>query len=247
MHRQNHENIRRELINEFGEGNAAAKVQNVIELGDSPFSILAFHNKFLRQVRRAFVIGSYYAALTGACALGERILNHLVLSLRDSYKSTSEYKRVYRKSSFDNWDIAINTLEAWGVLLPDAVADYRRLAEIRNRAIHFDPSTDDNDRELALEAMRTLSRIIDKQFIAFGVRPWFITGTPGVSFIKKQAESNPFVRTIYLPNCVLVGALHTLELQSTPNGRTSIVRDDHDYEQREISDDEFADMVNNVR
>jgi hypothetical protein len=73
---------------------------------------VAFHNVFFNQVRDSFVIGSYYPALTAACALGERILNHLVLGLRDSFRTAEEYKRVYRKDSFDNWMIPIDVLEA---------------------------------------------------------------------------------------------------------------------------------------
>jgi hypothetical protein len=92
--------------------------------------------------------------------------------------------------------VAIDTFDAWKVLLPNSVANYRRLAEIRNRAIHFDPDTDHNDRELALEAIQTLSKIIDEQFTVFGIRPWFIPETPGVSFIKKEAEADPFIRTV---------------------------------------------------
>jgi hypothetical protein len=244
MHRQNKENIRRRLILEFGEAAAEEKIKNFLELGNAPFSIIAFHNRFLRQIRTAFVMGSYYPALTSACALGERVLNHLLLSLRDFFKSTPEYKRVYRKSSFDDWSLAINTLEAWGVLLPSAIADYRRLLNIRNRTIHFDPATDQDDRGLALSAVQLLSNIISAQFIAFGIRPWFIEGTPGVSFIKKAAEVEPFVRTVYLPNCVLVGPNHRLEPQFTPAGTNWIVNDDHDYPNQEISDEQFAQVFN---
>ena len=60
-----------------------------------------------------------YPALTGACALGERILNYLILNLRDDFHSTPEYKQVYRKDSFDQWDAPINALASWGVLLPE--------------------------------------------------------------------------------------------------------------------------------
>ena len=216
MHRQNHARLVQGVVSEFGEMNAGAKIQNLIELGNSPFSIIAFHNKFFRQVRSAFVIGAYYPALTGCCALGERILNQLLLTLRDSYRSTPEFKKVFRKSSFDNWQLAIDTLEAWAVLLPNAVSSYRSLSEIRNRAIHFMPDTDHNDRELALEAIQTLSKVIDEQFTVFGIRPWFIPGTPGVNFIRKESEADPFVRTIYLPNCALVGPHHTLESRAGP-------------------------------
>jgi hypothetical protein len=245
MHRQNHERLVKRFVFEFGEWNAEAKKQNFIELGNAPFSIIAFHNKFFRQVRYAFVIGAYYPALTGACALGERILNQLLLNLRDFYRTTPEYKNVYRKSSFDNWQVAIDTLDAWKVLLPDSVANYRRLAEIRNRVIHFNPDTDHNDRELAFESIQTLSKIIDEQFTVFGIRPWFIPGTPGVSFIKKEAEAEPFIRTVYLPNCALVGPYHTLEVETMPEGTRWIVHDEYSYEQKEISDEEFIELVNN--
>jgi hypothetical protein len=40
-----------------------------------------------------------------------------VLGLRDEFKKSLEYKRIYKKKSFDDWDLAINTLETWGVLL----------------------------------------------------------------------------------------------------------------------------------
>ena len=239
LHQRNKENTVKGLINEFGNFNSEAKIQNFIDLGNAPHSIISNHNKFLRQVRNAFIIGSYYPALTGACALGERILNNLLIKLRDYYKSTPEYKNVYRKNSFDNWKVVIDTLAAWKVLLPNAVADFTKLSVIRNKAIHFDPNTDNNDRELSLEAIKILSKIIDEQFTAFGNRPWFISGTLGVCFIKKDAENIPFVKEIYLPNCALVGKHHSLEIRETSEGMFVIVNDEYEYEQKEVSDEEF--------
>src|SRR6266542_1073426 len=125
QHRRNREQTVQELSVQFGAYGADAKRQNFIDLGPKPFSILAFHNRFLEQVRVAFIIGAYYPELTGACALGARILNQLILTLRDEFKSTAHYKRVYKKDSFDNWDLAIDTLEAWDVLLPEAVKEFR--------------------------------------------------------------------------------------------------------------------------
>lgn len=118
LHKQNKEKTREELIEEYGSAFAEVKIQNLVDLGDAPFSILAFHNKFLHQIRQAFMIGSYYPALTSACSLGERILNHLLLNLRDFYRSEPNYKKIYRKSSFDNWQLVIGTLEDWQILLP---------------------------------------------------------------------------------------------------------------------------------
>jgi len=237
----NKNQIKEGIIAEFGAYSAFDKIKNFIDLGAYPISILAFHNKFLHQARRAFVIGAYYPALTSACALGERILNQLILHLREYFKATQEYKNVYRKNSFDNWDLAIDTLTAWQILLPDVVKLFQELKEIRHRSIHFNPETDTNDRELSLDSMLKLSKIIQRQFSALGTQPWFIEGIPGAAYIKRESQDSPFVKEIILPNCSLVGPLHTLE--KSPKGW--VVHDNHEYEDRELSDQEFAELLKN--
>jgi len=237
------ESIKEGLIAEYGAIGAFKKINNFIELDANPISIIAFHNKFLRQVRSAYVVGSYYAALTGACALGERILNHLILRLRDCHKGTDEYKKVYRKDSFDNWDLGINTLEAWEVLLPNVVKSFWELKEIRNKSIHFNPETDSNDKELSLEAISKLKEVVAGQFSGFGTQPWFIEGIKGACYIKSEFEEKPFVKEIVITNCVKVGHLHTLE-----HGHNGwVVHDSHDYAKIEISDERFAELMNNPR
>ncbi len=196
------------LVAEFGELNKDAKLANFIALDTKPFSILAFHNRFFAQVRNSFVMGAYYPALVGACALGERILNHLLLALRDDYKGTPEYKRVFGKDSFDDWTIPIDVLNAWGVLLSDVIENFLKLKDMRNRAIHFRLETDHNDREPALEALNCIRAIIGSQFASLGTQPWFMTGIPGEIYIKQAWEEKPFIRKIYLPNCALVGPKH---------------------------------------
>jgi hypothetical protein len=219
---------------QFGAYAADRKRQNFIDLGPKPFSILAFHNRFLEQVRTAFIMGAYYPALTGACALGERILNQLILTLRDDFKSSPQYKRVYNKDSFDNWDLAIETLEAWDVLLPDAAKEFRALRDRRNEAIHFRPDVDKNDRDLALAAIRSLGSIVGTQFAAWGRQPWFITGVPGEIYIKKDWESRPFIQKVYLPNCKAVGPRHRVE------SVVPWVIKDEEYDECEITDEEFC-------
>jgi hypothetical protein len=226
------------LLEEYGSHLAELKLQNFIELGPMPISILAFHNEFLHQVRTAFVMGAYYPALTAACALGERILNRLILLLRDDFAETPEYKRVYKKDSFDNWNLAISTLNSWGVLRPEAVDTFKKLSSIRNRTIHFNPETDKNAPALALEAIRLLNTIIEVQFSAFGPLPWFIVEIRGECYIKKEAERLPFVQKVYLPKCCLVGPRHSLEFDQTKF--RFIVHDNFEYDEREISDTEFA-------
>lgn len=241
QHYKNRANTTLGLKAEFGELYSDAKIQNFIDLDAKPISVIAFHNAFFAQVRTAFVMGAYYPALTGACALGERILNHLILSLREEYRSTSEYKAVYRKDSFDDWAVAIDTLVAWNVLLPKAVDDYRSLMQQRHRAIHFRPETDQNARGLALEAIKSLQSIIGEQFSGFGPQPWFITMIPGEIYIKKEWETRPFIATVYLPNAALVSHRHRIEAISP---QVKIVDPDRDSNGAEVSDQEFSDLRN---
>ncbi|MBE4112141.1 hypothetical protein HJ114_24250 [Vibrio parahaemolyticus] len=100
QHRKNQERTIKGLVTEFGEYAIEQKVNNFKELKFKPFSVAAFHNKFLEQVRRSYVMGCYYPALTGACALGERILNHMVLLLRDYHKDAPEYKKTLSQTVF---------------------------------------------------------------------------------------------------------------------------------------------------
>lgn len=125
---------------------------------------------------------------------------------------------------------------SWSVLLPEAAEAFRELWLVRNRTIHFHPATDDNDRSLALEAIGLLDRIINAQFATMGLQPWFIPDTPGESFIRLQWENQPFIRKIYLPNCVHVGPACRF-LQVSPE---LVVQDSSDYPANEISDEEFA-------
>jgi len=239
--KSNKEQIVAGLAAELGPIGLHRKVQDFIDIGAAPISLIAFHNRFFRQIRYAFTIGAYYPALTASCALGERILNHLILLLRDDFRNTREYKQVYRKGSFDNWDLAIDTLEKWCVLLPNVAVAYRELRDIRHKSLHFNPETDQNDRLLSLEAINKLTEIISGQFSGFGPQPWYIEGTFGAAFVGKASEQEPFVHRVVLPNCRLVGYLHLLQLG--PAGW--IVMDEHLYEDREVSDEEFRELYNN--
>jgi hypothetical protein len=240
QHRQNKDADLKNLVSSYGIEQREAKLQNFIEFGVKPISIFAFHNPFFEQIRTAFVMGAYYPALTAACALGERILNHLILILRDDYKHTPEYKTISRKDSFDNWDVPINTLESWKVLLPDIAEEFRRLKNLRHKVIHFRPEVDRNTRALALESIRCMREIIQNQFSGFGSQPWFITSIPGEIYIKKSWESNPFIQKIYLPNCLSVGPRHKIE-KIIPQ---VVVNDSFQYEEREVTDEEFSELRN---
>ena len=166
----------------------------------------------------------------------------MVISLRNYHKNTPEYKKVYRKNSFDYWPLAIETLESWEELLPEAAAKSRDLNEKRNRAIHFNPETDHNDKELALEAIHLMQEIVDSQFSAFGTQPWYFC-VPGETYIKKEWEENPLIKQIFIPNALLVGPKHKVE-SIMPQ---IVVNDRFEYENKEITDEEYSQLRQNIR
>lgn len=230
----------RAIAFEYGTQYLSVKVDNFAAIGRKPISIVAFHNQFFEEARRAFVHCDYYPSLTGVCALGERILNHLLITFREDFKATPEYKKVYCKNSFDNWDLAIDTLESWGIIRPETATVFRDLKETRNRSLHFRPDLDKNARDEALKAIGQMNKILELQFTSFGNVPWFITEIRGAAYVRKSFEDDPFVKKIVLPNAVYVGSKARIE--HVGNGRWK-VHDGHEYEDKEISDEEFKALV----
>lgn len=237
---RNKEAVQRQLAHQYGERDTERKIADFIALGTKPMSVVAYHNEFFEQIRGAFTMGQYYPALVGACALGERILNHLVIDLRGFFKASPEYKRVWRKDSFDNWDLPIDALEAWDVLLPEATAEFRSLKALRNRSLHFNTETYRTLREDALAAIASMQRIIDLQFGTFGPRPWFIEGTVGHMFVRKEFEKTPLIATYFAPNCAFVGPNFGMRPVEGVWG----VMDVPDYGDGDLSDEEFKDAYN---
>ena len=230
------------IATQYGPSELERKVSDFAALGRRPFSIAFLYNYYEQQIRDSFVFGAYYPSLTAACTLGERILNKLILDLRHDYKSSSNYKKVYRKKSFDKWPAVIDILCEWGILLSNVEIAFRQLGGLRNDAVHYDEDLDKagTDRELALQAISHVTTILSEQFSSFGPQPWFIPGIPGASYIKKEAEDWPFVKRFYLPCCTLVGPDHNVEVYK--NGRL-VIEDPSGYEQREVSDEDFRDML----
>jgi len=238
---KNKEHVKAELARDFGERDLEMKIANFTAIESAPFSILSYHNALFHQVRRSFVIGSYYAALVSACALGERILNHLILDLRDQFRATPQYQKVARKESFDNWTAAIETLVAWDVLLPEAAGEFSALAHLRHRSIHFNPDTYTKLRDDALKAVLHLRKIIEVQFGSFTDAPWFIKGTSGHAFIAQAWEQKPFVKTFVLPTCQFMGPLFAIKFDAQ---HRAVFYDKDDYGDGDWTDEEFAENYN---
>lgn len=243
--RRQYESIVQEIVDRYGRDAVDGKIQNLIDIGAQAFSVVAFHNRFYRQIRHAFVVGAYYPALVAACALGERILNHLVLGLRDDFRTHTNYKTVASGESWNNWDLMIRVLVAWDVLQTEVAHEFRKLKTIRHRTLHFEQALESDDRAQALEAVGCLQSILTLQFGASGNLPWFIPDTSGGTYISKEWEDKPFIRLVYLPNAPKVGPKHRLDISE--DRRRWIVDDSYEYGEAEITDEEFVTLVDEAK
>jgi len=163
-----------------------------------------------------------------------------MILLRSYHKNSPEYKKIYSKKAFDYWPQVIDALESWDELLPEAASKFRGLNTERNKAIHFNPETDQNDKELALVAIHLIQDIVSIQFSSFGEQPWYFC-CPGEMYIKKEWEKKPFVKLILVPNSVLVGPKNYIESMHPK----IVVNDNFEYEEKEITDDEFMELRKN--
>jgi len=234
-----------ELKIRYWEINFDKKLENFKEAGSIPLSVIYYHNNFFSQIRDSFVVWSYYPALTGACSLWERILNHLINELKENFRKDiklPDYKYVYQKKVFysTNWDKMINILNYWNILEEGVFNKFIKLKNIRNlSAVHFNLEIEDifKLREISLDSIKIMHDIINLQFWwIWENKKWLIENTKWVFFIKKEYENYPFVKNIIIPNCVLVWNKHKVECENW----NFIIIDNFDYWDWKISDEEFA-------
>jgi hypothetical protein len=237
-----HENkakVRANLLSEFGCADGERKLENYREMGPAPWSVVFEHTALLRQVRSSFAHGDFYPALVSACALGERLLNQLVLELRSDYANhPATTKRVRRGRPISDWGSLIGVLHEWGVLDEEVRDTYMQLEQLRHTAIHYNPSLSAGGREPALAALRAIQQIVGRVFEPHGGPPRYIADTPGSSYIAREAEEDPLIRRIFLPHCVLVSPVHRFEWQGAVDEWT--IYDDPDYPSDQLTDEEFA-------
>lgn len=238
--RQNQASVREAVLHEFGVRNGEQKIRNFVDIGAAPWSVVALHNIYLAHVRAAFVAASYYPALLGACGLGERILNQLVLTLRVDHAEHEATKRVASKESFDNWKICIDTLNAWGVSTDETAARFTALMRRRHAAVHYRSELDSGDaRDTALQAVMLIGELIEAIFTPLGERPHYFSGPIGRSYVRRGSEDDPFVKHFILPACVLVSPKYRF----VTTGAGLDVYDDPDcgVDEPPLTDEQFAD------
>jgi hypothetical protein len=238
--------IRTGLIHQYGNADHERKIEDFIAMRSAPWSIIDEHNLFLGQIRDSFAFGSYYPALVGACTLGERLLNELVLRLRGDYDDHPATSKVKGSQGFSNWNRCIEALINWTVFDEKTATEFNELSKLRHKSVHFGKHLSGVDgREDALNALRLLQSVVGALFRPLGGPPRFIEGTPGRPFLSLASENEPLIRRFYLPSCVLVSPHHKMEPINFDGGMRFAVFDDDSYQEEfpELSDDEFANHL----
>lgn len=225
----------------YGVSDFDKKFDRWLSIPKPVLSVVSEHTNLLQDIEESYIVGSLYSALTGACCLGERIFNQIILRVRDSYRSDSGYKHIYRKESFDDWEMAIKFLFRWKILGRETKNKYLRLAKLRMDSVHFQNKEQDLSA-MAKEAICLINEIVSDLFElkkekAFII--WF--EVPGELYLRKEAEKLPFIKAFYIPCAPLVGYKHTLE--STSDLKLRIIDKDI-YENEEIADEEFVKLRN---
>ncbi len=225
---------------EYGADGIEKKFKRWRSIPKASLSVVGSHLFFLEQIEKAYVAGAFYSALTAACCFGERIFNEIIQRVGKEYGLVGGFGRLKEKNSHDNWGLCVSALFEWGVISdPEIVKKYLRLAKIRNDVVHFQKKPLDF-QQLSEESMVLIFEVTNH---IFGIGPHkkdtlIYFEVPGELYLRKSAESVPFIRAFFLPHTNLVGFKHRTEYES---GRFRFV-DEEDYGDEEWTDKKFVEM-----
>lgn len=218
----------------YGSANTMEKFDRWYSLNPPDLCAPVSYHELMREVEGAYIRGDYYPALTSACCLGERILNHLAIELKEYYSSSPHYKDIARKDSIQDWEKAIRILSDWEVINNQQATDFAKLLSLRNPAVHFGNVKDRSST--AFEALNLIYSVT-KSLFGYSIPVFF--WAPGEIYISYEKESDPFTKTFLLPHCVKVGYNH--EVRSVELGSIETY-DPGPYPNGHIRDEEFVEL-----
>jgi len=200
------------LRDQWGSQNFEVKLSRFKKLNLSFIGIPDEYYALLREIVDSYCCGYFYPAITSAGALGERILNRLLIRTRDHFKASKHYKDVCRKQSFDNWDKTILILRDWGVISAEVAESFEKLKIHRNDSIHYNEGY--AIEENAHSAIMELAKIVDRQFnYTKRVDLFWVFDVPGEIWLRSAQMNIPFVKEFILPHCAKLTAY--CEISST--------------------------------
>lgn len=202
IHRQK---IINQLKRKWGESDIADKIDRFKKLNINFIGVPDESDKLMQEIVSCYCCEYYYPAMTGAGALGERILNRLILKTRQYFKGHEYYNQVKSKNSFANWDISIKALTKWGVISSEVAENFNKLNRFRNKTIHYENNFYFSAN--AAEMISCVSKIVDLQFNYCkrnDILHVFVV--PGEIFVRSDKLYDAFVREFIIPNCINVTA-----------------------------------------
>jgi hypothetical protein len=193
--------MRESLIQEWGTNGGNEKIDRFIDLDIGLLGLPDEYYKLLIQIISAYCCGQYYPAMTSACALGERILNRLILKTRNHFNGHALYKKVWKKESFDNWDVPLEVLKEWDVISNDVAQIFQKLKILRNDSIHYSEGYD-----FAVNCRNAVILIGDIVTALFNYTNrkdlFWVFDVPGEIWLKTSVQDNPFVKEFVLNHCI---------------------------------------------
>lgn len=230
--------IENRLKFQWGESDFNLKLERFIKLDLAFIGIPDEYYKLLWSVVSSYCCGYFYPAMTSAGALGERILNRLIIKTRDHFKSSPHYKKIYNKMSFDHWDQPLGILKEWGVINNEVENYFLTLKKYRNDSIHYN---DGYNFELnSHDAIGALAAIINAQFSYIKrVDLFWVFDIPGEIWLRSEKIDDPFVKEFVLGGCLKLTPF--CEPMDVPpyNGRN--------VPMKPISDEEFIAIRNSKK
>jgi hypothetical protein len=201
------------LKSELGEHDFDAKFERWKQIDYPTLGLIDEYPEKLAQIISTYCIGYAYPAVTAACCLAERILNRLVLRCRDHFKSHLEYKKTYRKSSFDDWGRMLDLIGDWQLVPLRAVDVFRDLMPIRHQSIHYNEAYDFD--AVAPDAINKLIAGVTEVFGVMNRKDiYLVFEVPGEVWVRSEAESLPFVKEFVIPHCYYAHAVHDVDFHA---------------------------------
>lgn len=204
--KKNQDHIKKGLLFEWGEKDFELKLKRFIDLDVSFIGIPEEYYYLLKSVISSYCCGYFYSSITSAGALGERILNRLLIKTRHHFKDTEHYNKIKSKNSFDNWDIPIKVLKDWNIISKDVSKHFITLKKFRNDSLHYRDGY--NFEKNAFPAIKALANIINHQFNYMLRKDLFwVFNVPGEIWLRSTTVNDPFIKEFVLEHCCLLTPL----------------------------------------
>jgi hypothetical protein len=196
----------------FGEQDFQHKYERWIKIEYPEVGLIDEYPNKITEIINTYCSGYYYPAVTSACCLAERILNRLILKTRKYFTSHSNYKRIFRKSSFNDWDKMLEIISDWQLIPEKSIEILCEIKNIRHQSIHYNELFD-------FEAIvtETINKLIAAVTEIFGVLNrkdiYLVFDIPGEIWVRSIAEERPFVKEFVLPFCYYAHAVHDIDFK----------------------------------